>query len=102
VINYNVDDVKWLLNKILYLEEQKNAHPSNWPTHRRIWLGCYDVWMCEQDRIDAVEIPKMRMKEAEEAGFIKNEIRKIGKFDSVVWTVTELGHDFLKEETCDG
>jgi len=85
------EDTKWLLNRIQTLEE-KNS-PGWWPTHRNIWMGCYDVWFCEQDRIDAINIPKARMEEAKAAGLIKTR----GKFNIPVWALTDLGKKLLKE-----
>lgn len=96
----NREDVKELLLNIKYLNERYNNGEKRKPTHHSIWAGSYDVWSCEQDRIDAIEIPKARMKEAEEAGFIKNEIinttYKNGKtFAETLWSLTELGEQYL-------
>lgn len=69
--------------------------PSRWPTHRNIWQGSYDVWFCEQDRIDAVEIPKAKMKAAEESGLIESELRTYNKYEYTVWKLTERGKSLL-------
>lgn len=95
-MTYDEDGMKWLLNRIKELEAKDSV--SWWPTTKTIWAGCYDVWYNEQERLAALDIPKIRMKEAEDLGFIKSEIRKIGKYDKVVWVLTELG----QKEVCDG
>lgn len=89
----DVEGVKFILNRIKMLKERG---PNWFPTHRNIWQGSYDVWFNEQDQIDAVEIPKARMKEAEEGGYIKSEIVR-GKYDMIVYSVTELGEKLLEE-----
>ncbi len=86
------NDINWLLNRINNLQNI----PNRLPDHRTIWQGSYDVWHCEQDKIDAVEIPKARMKEAEDLGLIKSYKHewKLGKFE-VVWSLTESAKRFL-------
>ena len=86
---------EWLLDRIQWLEN--TGSPNRWPTHSNIWQGSYDVWSCEQDRIDAYEIPRKRMKDAEEAGYIKSEVRTRGRFNFVVWSLTDLGRECLKK-----
>jgi hypothetical protein len=100
----DMDGVAWVLWKIESLNEitQENAKrginsTTWWPTHRNIWRGSYDVWCCEQDRIDSVEIPRRRMKEAEDGGYIKNETRKHNKYECVVWSLTESGKALLEQ-----
>jgi len=93
-------DIRWILWRIQNLKEMNS--PNRLPTYRNIWQGCYDVWHCEQDRIDSVEIPKAKMKAAEEGGFIKSEIVKMGKFDQVVYSLTELGEKTLRENNEQG
>lgn len=89
----DVDGMKWLLGRIQSLEEMNSR--SRWPTQQNIYAGSHDVWMCEQDRIDSIEIPKQQMKAAQEYGYIKSEIRSKGKFDLIVWSLTATGKYFL-------
>lgn len=89
------EDVSWILLKIKYLAERNS--PIHLPTHQRIWQGSYDVWRNKQDEIDSIEIPKARMKAALEAGLIKSEVVKMGKYDHVVYSLTELGNKQLEE-----
>jgi|SRR6516225_3359085 hypothetical protein len=87
------DEICDLLNRIKCLEElweQKQTY-THLPIHKNIWRGSYDVWSCEQDRIDATEIPKARMKEAAELGYIESRIIKHGNYDYEVWALTESG-----------
>jgi hypothetical protein len=42
------------------------------PTYKNIWRGCYDIWFCQQDRIDGQEMMKFQTEKAEKAGFIKS------------------------------
>lgn len=89
----NPEHFGWLLLQIHHLNEQFASHNNytNLPIHRNIWRGSYDVWETEQDRIDAVEIPKRRMQEAKDAGFIVSEKIMFGKYEQEVWHLTELG-----------
>ncbi len=101
-MDYN--GLEWILNRIEYLKScPKRAHRENLlrytvrdATHQSIWQGSYDVWECEQDRIDAINIPLLRMKEAEEGGFIQKETIQKGKYIIPIWTLTELGKEFLE------
>ncbi len=95
---------RWILLRIQGLEklnQERLAHGINdtarWATHRNIWQGCYDVWCGEQDRIDAVEIPKARMKAAEEAGLIKSEKKTWRKWEFEVWSITDAGKAILEK-----
>lgn len=88
----------WILQRIKDLEklhQERLAHGiddnSRWATHRNIWQGSYDVWETKQDQIDAVEIPKARMKACAEAGLIKSEIKRWRKWDYEVWSLTDAG-----------
>ena len=63
------------------------------PTYKNIWRGSYDVWFCEQDRIDGQEMMKFQTERAEKAGFIKSEMVD----NLLVWKLTEKGQDFIKE-----
>jgi hypothetical protein len=99
----NHDHRKFIIDKIKLCEHRSKAQndsPGCWATHRRIWAGSYDVISCEQDRIDGVEIPKAQMKIAWEAGLIRSEMKiaegKTGSHKMEVWSVTELGEEFLK------
>jgi len=83
----DVDDFKWLLHRIQSLESM----PNRPPTHSNIWQGSYDVWFCEQDRLDAVNIPRQRMKDAEDRGLIQSSKMQKGKFEYSVWSLTDLG-----------
>ena len=89
--------MEWMLLKIHHLEERAKTNPAWWPTHRNIWQGSYDVWYTEQDRIDSVEIPKARMQAALDDGLIKSEIKKIYKYDQVVYSLTELGKKTIEK-----
>lgn len=93
----NPDEVEWLLLNIKYLDEWSQTNPSHRPNRQNIWRGSYDVWTCEQDKIDAIEIPKRRMKEAEEAGLITSEETLYrGKYKEIVWKLTGLGRQRLE------
>lgn len=92
------DGLSWILYRINMLTELNS--PRRPITHRNIWQGCYDVWSCEQDRIDAVEIPKLRMQEAEAAGLIKSETFDRVNYKETIWSLTELGKTQLTERTC--
>ena len=99
-LGYDMDDnfegIRWLLERVHAFEMyDPDRRPA---THRNIWAGSYDVWSCEQDRIDAQEIPKARMKYIEDNGFIESKTIQRGKYDEVVWSLTERGRDFLKKE----
>lgn len=92
------DDIKWLLERIQSLSNKSNPDtPSHWPIHKNIWRGSYDVWSCDQDRIDAVEIPNARMREAEETGLIESKLVQWKKWDFTVWSLTEKGEQVLSE-----
>lgn len=91
-MNDDLYHLKWLLERIDSLAK----FPNRLPTHRNIWQGSYDVWSCEQDKIDAVEIPKWNMQLAEREGFIKSEVKKQGNFEVVVWSLTKLGKAFIE------
>lgn len=86
------EDIKWLLERVRAYQND-DRRPS---THRNIWAGSYDVWSCEQDRIDAVEIPKARMKEAQDRGLIESHIQTKGKYQFEVWKLTPQGEVFLE------
>ena len=104
------EEEKWLIGKIKIMEEStKNlnsqgiiAH-ADWPIHKHIWRGNYDVWSCDQDRINAIEIPRARMKAAEEDGLITTkgpltEAQKtfVAKYPhTTIWSLTELGEQRL-------
>ena len=90
------ESLMWLLTRIRDLEKMATHH--RWPTHSNIWAGSYDVWMCEQDRIDAIEIPRSRIRDAEELGFIKSEIRTRGKYNFTVWTLTGHGKEYIDDK----
>ena len=85
----NDDVMLWLLNRIKWLNDLNSY--SRLPTHRNIWSGSYDVWFCEQDRIDAVEIPKACMKKAVDDGLIESENKTLGKYTFEVWKLTDKG-----------
>lgn len=96
----SIDNI-FILSKIKRLENQqtgvKNPH-YRWATHRNIWAGSYDVWGCEQDKIDAVEIPNQRMKAAEEAKLIESEEKDgPGGYKKIIWKLTDLGEEFYEE-----
>ena len=81
----NPDDIEWLLKTIALLPRAPDYPPT---TQRNIFRGCYDCWLCEQDRIDAVEIPKRRLAEAEELGLIRKK--------EVEYALTQKGREHLK------
>ncbi len=89
----NDEDTLWLLNKIKTLE----GLPKRWPTHQNIWAGSYDVWHNDQDRIDAIEIPRRRMQEAEDADLITNETKWRGQHKYIVWSLTHQGEQVLED-----
>jgi hypothetical protein len=89
-----MDHLLWLLDRIQWLEELNSAMRP--PTHKCIWQGSYDVWECEQDRLDSINIPLANMKLAEESGLIKSEIRTVGKYEMIVWGLTDVGREFLR------
>lgn len=97
------EDERWLLLTIKNLEDKKSETPGNWPIHKNIWRGCYDVWFSEQDTIDAVEIPAARMKAAYESGLILSEEKTYKSqynhksYDFTVWHLTELGLKLLEK-----
>lgn len=91
----NTDELEFIIQRIKNLE--KKTHPSNKPTHRNIWAGCYDVWCCEQDRVDARTIPLENMKRALDEGLIKGEEVKIGSYTTTVYSVTEIGEEFMRQ-----
>jgi len=95
--DFGPDDVRWLLLTINNLNDSFARHGtySHLPIHKNIWRGSYDVWSCEQDKIGAVEIPKSRMKQAEEDGLIASEKKMFGKYTVDVWHLTELGKKTL-------
>ena len=97
----DVNGVIWLMDRIVKLWErsERNLPRSlGWrPTHKNIWQGCYDVWETEQDRIDSVNIPKWRMEEAEKNGYIFSKTIPLGKYEQVVWGLTEKGKRLYEE-----
>lgn len=88
------DGAKWLLNRIQWLTELNNKFRL--PTYSNIWQGSYDVWANEQDRLDSINIPKYRTKEAEDAGLIEKGIKRINNYDHIIYVITELGYKFLE------
>jgi hypothetical protein len=96
-LKINPGEVEWLLFKIQDLNQLFKKYGVRRPIHQQIWAGSYDVWSCEQDKIDAIEIPKRRMREAEEAGLIKSEMKPYGKWQLPHWSLTEAGEAILKE-----
>lgn len=102
------DHRKYILERIKTLEVRNpnnplDSTPSWWATHKNIWQGSYDVWFCEQDRIDAVDIPKAQMKIAEEEGLIESEMKTwqgySKEYKTEVWSVTERGEEFLNKSS---
>lgn len=87
------DGMIWLLERVKWLNNLDSDRRL--PTHRNIWQGSYDVWFCEQDRIDAVEIPKARMKKAIDEGLIESENKTLGKYTFEIWKLTEKGKGLL-------
>jgi hypothetical protein len=101
---YDREEVVWLLYRLEGLETLRQERlargiddTARWAIHRNIWQGSYDVWSCKQDEIDAIEIPKRRMKEAEEGGFIKSEKKTWRKWTYDVWSMTEAGKALLEQ-----
>lgn len=91
----NPEDTEWLLLKI----EALNS-PHRPATYQNIWGGSYDVWSCEQDRIDAIEIPRARMKAAQDEGLIESSFVDRGRYKFTVWGLTPKGEERLKEVRC--
>jgi hypothetical protein len=89
------NEVEWLLSRIDSLHNP--LRPKMKATHRNIWAGSYDVWFCEQDRIDAVEIPKRRMQEALDAGFIVGAEELLGKYKATVYHLTDMGREHMRQ-----
>ncbi len=69
--------------------KRAESSPSWKPTRKTIWQGCYDVWSCEQDRLDSVAAIDHRMQEAVDLGLIY--IVPDSCFPTFVWKLTELG-----------
>ena len=93
-------DAVWLLHKIDTLNNLSEAQRRlGWcATHRNIWAGSYDVWGNKQDEIDAIEIPRARMKDAENAGLITSEMVKQRRSNHIVWKLTDAGKALLEKE----
>jgi hypothetical protein len=68
------------------------------PDRKNIWRGCYDVWFTEQDRIDAQTIPPRIMQELLDTNLIYKTELKYGKYTHVLYYLTELGLDLLKQQ----
>jgi hypothetical protein len=101
------DDKLFVLNRIKLCEKRCDERGLDkggwhwWATHKNIWSGSYDVWGCEQDIIDAREIPLARMKDTEEAGLIESEEREspCGRWKFEVWKLTEAGEKFYSQSS---
>ncbi len=89
----STDEELWILRRIDFLETLNS--PRRLPTHRNIWSGSYDVWACEQDRIDAQDIPKARMDTAVKNMLIESRPHQVGKYTFDVWTLTERGKQLI-------
>jgi len=89
-------DQIWLLHRIVW----KTALGR--PNQKNIFQGCYDVFYCEQDEIDAYEIPKRRLQEAEDLGLIERFSDKYTeKFNDSMWALTPKGvEELAKAEDC--
>lgn len=84
--------------RLLYRIRQMESTSDRVRTHKVIWSGRYDVWQDEQDRIDQLEIPKTLMREAEALGLIRSECRKIDRYETHEWSLTELGWTTILKE----
>lgn len=89
-------DQKFILSRIK-IWEKRNAISGRPVTYRDIWQGCYDVWGCDQDRIDAIEIPKTQTEKAEALGLIQQEIVEWRGVKGIKWSITKLGQKLLDE-----
>lgn len=69
------------------------------PIHKNIWRGSYDVWSCEQDMIDSVEIPKSFMKRLKDEELITSRSMIFCNREIEVWSLTETGEKLIKEES---
>lgn len=96
------EELCWILNRIKTVEDRfkKSNNPGWWSTHRNIWQGCYDVWFDEQDKIDSIEIPNNRMKEAENLGLIVSQEKTYPNttYKTIIWEITESGEKMLFEQ----
>jgi hypothetical protein len=88
----NPEDISWLLANIKVLNNDGKR-----PTRRDIFRGCYDVWYCEQDMIDATEIPNRRLAEAKEQGLIEDFPNPRNENWLPHWKLTEAGEHYLNE-----
>lgn len=87
------EDVYWMLKNISVLGDKADR--------KTIFRGCYDVWFCEQDRIDSVEIPKQRLAAARDQGLIE-EVDTGKKYPAKIWRLTENGKKMLEDLECQG
>lgn len=90
-------DLEYVLYRVKLLNGMNN--PRRLPTHRNIWSGSYDVWHCEQDRIDAKEKPQAAMKRALDAEYIVSEDVQVGKYTNTIYRLTPIGEEHLRQ--CD-
>jgi hypothetical protein len=89
------ENIEFVLFKVKELNELRRS--NRLPTHRNIWQGSYDVWNAAQDYIDATEQPKAAMKKALDEGYICSEEVMVGKYVNVVYRLTELGQEYLRQ-----
>ena len=86
----NPDDINWLLARIKTMSGTRT-------TRKDIFRGCYDVWSCEQDMMDAVEIPNRRLAEAKNLGLIEDFPDPRNEKWMPHWRLTEAGEAYLAE-----
>ena len=91
----NPEEIIWLLKGIDIRTNLETGVIRDVPTRRNIFRGCYDVWYCKQDEIDAVEIPKARLAEAMSLGLICGVGETYGE---TIYGLTEKGKEILEKE----
>lgn len=88
----NPEDVSWLLACIKVL-----TNDGKRTTRIDIFRGSYDVWGCEQDMMDAIEIPNRRLAEAKEQGLIEDFPDPRNEKWLPHWRLTDAGEAYLAE-----
>lgn len=88
-------DIYWLLTRIKFITAKNRP---NWsPNRGQIFAGSYDVWSCEQDKIDSMEIPKRRLNETRALGLVENESQSENWGWYELWHLAKAGEKFLEE-----
>jgi hypothetical protein len=95
----NCDDTYWLLDRINYCvketKRRKEISAPGWGSSRKfIFLGSYDVWYSESDRLQNIQIITDRLNKAKEAGLITNKLWQYGEN----WYLTDAGREYLNKK----